>query len=56
MSDLLPDQPAAPVSTSRSPQVPDKVTLDGLENKWDAAWTEQGTYRFDATRTRPEIY
>src|SRR5450759_4007755 len=56
MSDLLPDQPAAPASTSRSPQVPDKVTLDGLEEKWDAVWTEQGTYRFDATRTRTEIY
>ena len=26
---------------------PDKPALEGLERKWDAAWTEQGTYLFD---------
>jgi valyl-tRNA synthetase len=27
--------------------VPDKPALEGLEAKWDAAWSEQGTYLFD---------
>ncbi|MFP5334843.1 MAG: valine--tRNA ligase [Actinomycetes bacterium] len=38
------------------PSVPEKPSLDGLETKWDAVWTEQGTYAFDRTRTRDEIY
>lgn len=28
-------------------QIPDKPALEGLEDKWDATWTEQGTYLFD---------
>jgi valyl-tRNA synthetase len=27
--------------------IPEKPALEGLEQKWDAAWTEQGTYLFD---------
>jgi valyl-tRNA synthetase len=30
--------------------IPDKPALEGLEQKWDAAWTEQGTYLFDRAR------
>ena len=37
-------------------EVPDKVSLDGLETKFDAAWTEQGTYAFDRTKTREQVY
>ena len=36
--------------------VPEKPTLDGLEARWIARWEEQGTYRFDRTKTRAEIY
>jgi valyl-tRNA synthetase len=36
--------------------VPDKPSIDGLEAKWSAAWEAQGTYRFDRTRERGEIY
>ncbi len=36
--------------------IPDKPTLDGLEAKWRAIWTERGTYTFDRTKTRPEVY
>ena len=36
--------------------VPEKPTLDGLEAKWSATWEIQGTYRFDRTRERDEIY
>ncbi|TML39256.1 MAG: valine--tRNA ligase [Actinobacteria bacterium] len=38
------------------PTVPEKPSLDGLEPKWMARWEEEGTYRFDRTRTRAEIY
>jgi valyl-tRNA synthetase len=30
--------------------IPDKPALEGLESKWDASWTEQGTYLFDRSR------
>jgi valyl-tRNA synthetase len=36
--------------------VPEKPTIDGLEERWAAVWQEQGTYRFDRTRSRSEIY
>jgi valyl-tRNA synthetase len=36
--------------------VPDKPSLDGLEATWPARWHEQGTFRFDRSRTRDEIY
>jgi len=37
-------------------RVPEKPTLDGLEDRWAAAWEERGTYRFDRTRSRDEIF
>ncbi|HTW20869.1 MAG TPA: valine--tRNA ligase [Mycobacteriales bacterium] len=36
--------------------VPDKPSVDGLEAKWSAAWEADGTYRFDRTRPRAEVY
>jgi len=36
--------------------VPDKPTIDGLEAKWAATWEEAGTYRFDRTKTRADVY
>ncbi|WP_236757511.1 valine--tRNA ligase [Aeromicrobium sp. PE09-221] len=36
--------------------VPEKPVLEGLEAKWSQAWEERGTYRFDRTKTRDEIY
>jgi valyl-tRNA synthetase len=38
------------------PQVPDKPALEGLEQKWMARWETDGTYRFDRSRPREEIY
>ncbi|MEA3018928.1 MAG: valyl-tRNA synthetase, partial [Actinomycetota bacterium] len=35
---------------------PDKPSLDGLEAKWSARWEADGTYRFDRTKTREQIY
>ncbi|PID96086.1 MAG: valine--tRNA ligase [Actinomycetales bacterium] len=30
--------------------IPDRPTVDGLEEKWDAVWEAEGTYRFDRER------
>ena len=34
-------------STHHAVSVPDKPSIDGLEEKWGRVWQEQGTYRFD---------
>jgi len=36
--------------------VPEKPVLEGLEAKWAERWEAEGTYRFDRTKTRDEIY
>jgi valyl-tRNA synthetase len=36
--------------------VPEKPALEGLELKWQARWEAEGTYRFDRTRPRADIY
>ncbi|MFI6174859.1 valine--tRNA ligase [Nonomuraea sp. NPDC051191] len=36
--------------------MPEKPTLDGLEQVWVARWQEEGTYRFDRTRPREQVY
>jgi valyl-tRNA synthetase len=42
--------------TTGAPRVPDKPTLDNLEERWASAWEEAGTYRFDDTATRDEVF
>jgi valyl-tRNA synthetase len=36
--------------------VPEKPSLDGLEAKWDEWWEAAGTYRFDRSKTRQQIF
>ena len=36
--------------------LPDKVGVDGLEDKWRAVWDEDGTYKFRNTRDRKAVY
>jgi valyl-tRNA synthetase len=48
MSDV--QDPAHPIS------LPDKPALEGLENRWNARWEADGTYRFDRERTRDGVY
>ena len=36
--------------------VPEKPSLDGLEAKWDEWWEAAGTYRFDRSKARDEIF
>ena len=48
------DTPTRPTS------IPDRPTVDGLEEKWGAVWEAEGTYRFDRQRAltlpRSEIF
>lgn len=37
-------------------EVPEKPSLEGLEEKWSAAWQADATYRFDRSRPRAEVY
>src|SRR4051812_827666 len=39
-----------------APNVPEKPTLDGLEARWGAAWDQQGTYAFDRTAERADVF
>jgi valyl-tRNA synthetase len=36
--------------------VPDKPVLNGLEPRWIEAWEAEGTYHFDATATRDQVF
>ena len=48
MSDV--QDPAHPIA------LPEKPALEGLEDKWNARWQADGTYRFDRTRARDQVY
>jgi valyl-tRNA synthetase len=41
---------------TEKPCAPEKPTLDGLEDKWAVIWDQRGTYRFDRSKSRAEIY
>lgn len=56
MSSESPNTPAAPLTTTGTRQVPDRVSLDGVETRWDEAWTAQDLYAFDRTATREQVY
>ena len=36
--------------------IPEKPTIDGLEARWSQVWEDQGTYRFDRSRPRAEVF
>jgi len=38
-----------PALLKRAAAIPDKPSIDGLEDKWMQVWAEQGTYTFDRT-------
>ncbi len=37
-------------------RVPDKPTLEGLEERWAERWEVDGTFRFDRSHTREQIF
>ena len=36
--------------------IPERPSLEGLEAKWRARWEADGTYRFDRTKARDEVF
>src|SRR5262245_8852213 len=36
--------------------MPDKPGLEGLEDTWSSRWEVDGTYRFDRTRARGDVF
>jgi valyl-tRNA synthetase len=42
--------------TGSHPAMPEKPTLDGIERIHSQRWEDDGTYRFDRSRTRAEIF
>jgi valyl-tRNA synthetase len=42
--------------TVREPRVPESPTIDGLEQRWSQKWQEEGTYAFDRSRNRADVY
>ena len=41
---------------AQAPRVPDRAAPEGLEAKWGEAWESQGTYAFDRSATREQVY
>jgi valyl-tRNA synthetase len=37
-------------------RIPDKATVDGLEDRWNASWESSGVYHFDRSKTREQVY
>jgi valyl-tRNA synthetase len=37
-------------------RVPEKPALEGLEPKWQERWEDDGTYRFDRSKSRDQIF
>ncbi|PVZ11090.1 valine--tRNA ligase [Actinomycetospora cinnamomea] len=37
-------------------RVPEKPTLDGLEDRWARVWEDEGTYAFDRSATREQVF
>ena len=36
--------------------IPDKPTLDGIENRWADQWDNYGTYSFDMSAVRDDVF
>ncbi|MGP9694509.1 valine--tRNA ligase [Brachybacterium sp. AOP25-B2-12] len=36
--------------------IPDKPSLDGLEDRWDRVWSDQQVYAFDPDTTREQVF
>jgi len=45
-----------PASPHNAVTMPDKPSIDGLEDKWGQTWALQGTYTFDRSKTREQIW
>ncbi|HEU4831618.1 MAG TPA: class I tRNA ligase family protein, partial [Actinomycetota bacterium] len=52
------ERPEAMRASLRLPRmnVPEKPSIEGLEAKWDEWWEAAGTYRFDRTKPREDVF
>src|ERR1700690_891450 len=46
----------ARLDSGGSSRVPDKPSLDGIGERWAQRWETDGTYRFDRSRERSEVF
>ncbi|HLS14535.1 MAG TPA: valine--tRNA ligase [Beutenbergiaceae bacterium] len=56
----IPHPPGSP-SSSTAPirpvvQVPERPSVEGLEQRWSEAWAQQDTYAFDRSANREQVY
>lgn len=56
MSSAMNDHSDMSEKTLPTPTVPDKVTPDGLEEKWGKVWEDSHVYAFDEDATRDDVY
>jgi valyl-tRNA synthetase len=57
MTSTLPTTAASTTTpASRPVVVPERPALEGLEAKWQQIWSERGTYAFDRTKSRDQVY
>jgi valyl-tRNA synthetase len=47
---------AQPSPAPADSRVPERPTLEGLEEKWSAAWERDGIYRFDRSAPRERVF
>ena len=43
-------------SEANAINIPEKPSLTGVEQKWANTWRDAGTYTFDRTKTRDQIF
>ncbi|MGH3446716.1 MAG: class I tRNA ligase family protein, partial [Nocardioidaceae bacterium] len=56
MADTPPTDAQDTPTAARAVGVPARPALEGLEAKWSTAWEAHGTYRFDRSKSREQIY
>ena len=56
MTDIQRTSTRETTPATRPAVVPERPALEGLEDKWAADWEKRGTYRFDRSHSREEIY
>src|SRR6185295_5838101 len=43
-------------AAERAPRLPERPSLEGLEEAWARRWQEEGTYAFDRSKDRADVY
>ncbi|MGE5828429.1 MAG: valine--tRNA ligase [Micromonosporaceae bacterium] len=44
------------MTDTQAPRAPERPSLEGLEERWSQRWQEEGTYAFDRSRPRSDVY